>query len=90
MYLHLSIIYKAFALLFSWKVIYLSTPQVEQLQGHDLLVVSPNHLWFEEQKCSPRSEVPGGAKRALGTHASGILRETMHLGTYEPFCTLTN
>ena len=77
-------------MLFSWKVIYLSTPQVEQLQGRDLLVVSLNRLWLKEQKCSPRSEVPGGGQEDPETHALYILRETMHLGTNEPFCTLTD
>ena len=82
---------KVFALLFSRKAIYLSTPQVEQLQGHDLLVVSPEPFVVLKNKSvrlGPRCQE--GAKRALETHALYILRETMHLGTNEPFCTLTD
>ena len=69
---------------------HLSTPQVEQLQGHDLLVVSLNHLKPEEQCVCLRPRCQKGAETALETHASYVLRETMHLGTNETFCTLTN
>ena len=44
-----------------------------------------------EEQCvclGPRCQE--GAEKALETHASYILRETTHLGTNEPFCTLTD